>query len=76
MKAKYEKPELNVVGLELGTAIAGSCVHPGGTTLTQSENCAYPTEIWGENAFAQDTCTANPVVDYCYYTVTDAAFNS
>ena len=75
MKAKYVKPELNVVCLELSTSIASTCAHSGGTTVTQTENCAFPTEIWGDNAFATDNCS-NPVVDYCYFQVTDAAFNS
>lgn len=78
MKAKYEKPALEVVALELNAAIAASaCNSSEPKTLTLDEACQFPREDYGENPFTGDSDSCDVIVEgYCYFTSANIIFNS
>lgn len=72
MKAKYEKPTLELLNFRLNMSIASTCQFLEPKPQTDDITCEYDDIIPG--AFAEN-CDRQ-IKSYCYTTVRDILFNS
>lgn len=74
MKAKYEKPELGVIDLNLNTVIAATCATTQPAIFSLETDCQF-LDI--DNPFAEDSESCQTKANgYCYYTSATIIFAS
>lgn len=70
MKAKYEKPALEVVQLEVNLAIA-SCSEDAYFDANEAQNCRTMSSMQTEGYFSDNSCQII-YQDACYFTATSS----
>ena len=77
MKKHYEKPEIQVIALELSEAIAtcNDALYVGSTESKGCEKDPTFTDM-GVNFTGDDSTCDSPLMDYCYTTAGNLLMNS